>query len=70
VCSSDLIIDECFNEELSEIYEDYDSENIISEDIERYIRFWKDIEKENPNFTNSEIIKELEFRLDAEKFNL
>ena len=63
-------IQEIFDNEIPDRLWDYDNDDINGKRINKYFKTWKKIEKENPNFSDDEMMKEIEILLDAEKYNL
>jgi hypothetical protein len=63
-------IQEIFDNEIPDRLWYYDNDDINGKRIIKYFKTWKKIEKENPNFSDDEMMKEIEVLLDAEKYNL
>lgn len=65
-------VERSFNNCLPDRLPDYDdfSDNITYSEIEEHEEFWKEIKKDNPKLSDDEIWDEIEFKLDAKKYNL
>jgi len=61
---------EIFDNELPERLDEYENDNIDGERINKYFDTWKKVKESHPDFSDNQIIEEIEIILNSEKYNL
>lgn len=59
-----------FNDILPDKVTDYSSENVDGDTISEYYNLWRETTKENPTMSIDDIMKDIDLKIDAKKYNL